>query len=1055
MKKTRRVISLCVILCIIMSCFTFMVYASDDRAYLNIVDFGAMGDGITDDQGAFDKATEEAKKSGLPVYVPPGTYLHSGIIKLDGVVMFGEKYELSIIKATTYKNECIFLTGEKAGLYNIYIIGTGGARNAWETGSSVYMDGCNDFVVANCRTVGATSSSITNIRSTNAKILNNYVSYSAADGNMNWCNSKNMEIANNLIWNAGDDGIAFTSFTNNGSAYSDQTQGVKCYNNAVFCNGGARGITINGGHNMKIYDNYVEGGVSSICIGADQSWSSTQNKDIDVFGNTLKNCGSSAPNNGGAITIRNDKGFDGNTDSSRGINIYDNNIYNPKYAAMVTYADYPVYGRVERNKIYKESNIPLYKRNSESENTKFEFNENMTYNIQDYAGDKNMPQGPDYSLKWDIPETDSNIAKGQNINVEDGEGFKYFEMDFGKDIEFNSSVIYDKKRSVDSYKIQYNKDGEWVDCAEGNENVKVKKNYLKECITTDKIKVIMYGENIKVDDFGIYKTRTLIDKVGKDYDIKLKKSSVSLGDNLEISVVSNKENRQNNAEISAYLYRERDDNIAWTMPEKVILKPQDKEAFYHIKVPKDAIQNNYKLEVFIKEGDNLTAKEKIQFNVVKMLKTEIVSNLVSKDEDLWEVGAIVTNYSSEKIPKSKISVKDGGKILNTGETRSLSDIEPGKSAYFPFKIKEKTMQDLETVVFDVAINGKSFDVITKNISFSGIMKTNKAPIIDGNITDDEWSNSVKFTLDTLSQVKMIPSWGGKEDLSGIGYTLWDKENLYIAVAVTDNVHNQTKTGADVWGGDSIQLAFDSARYNAGIYKEPGSEGYTEIGVALSGKETTGAQYTKPDNSKDGAFFSGKQKVTRSGNNTFYEISMPWNELLPDGRIPKSGDVFGFSLLINESDGGPRVGWIEYYDGIGETKNPKLYGEVRLYGENTAVNETENGNIKGYLDGELLDFSENPMVIQEGILYLPLKRIAGVLGYNIESKQKEEIFIENEQNKIILNITKNTCKINDEDVSLTTSPKLIENEPYVALSSVREVFKKFVYWDAKKQVFYIN
>ena len=44
-------------------------------ADVNVLSFGAVGDGVTDDTGAFRKAIAEAnKKGGGTVYVPAGFY---------------------------------------------------------------------------------------------------------------------------------------------------------------------------------------------------------------------------------------------------------------------------------------------------------------------------------------------------------------------------------------------------------------------------------------------------------------------------------------------------------------------------------------------------------------------------------------------------------------------------------------------------------------------------------------------------------------------------------------------------------------------------------------------------------------------------------------------------------------------------------------------------------------------------------------------------------------------------------------------------------------------
>lgn len=54
-------------------------------------DFGARGDGLTDDSRAIQRANDAAAKSGGTVYVPPGTYLARAIQQSSGVTITGPR----------------------------------------------------------------------------------------------------------------------------------------------------------------------------------------------------------------------------------------------------------------------------------------------------------------------------------------------------------------------------------------------------------------------------------------------------------------------------------------------------------------------------------------------------------------------------------------------------------------------------------------------------------------------------------------------------------------------------------------------------------------------------------------------------------------------------------------------------------------------------------------------------------------------------------------------------------------------------------------------------
>lgn len=95
--------------------------SSDNLGYASVKDNGALGDGVTDDTAAFTTALA----TGLPVFVPPGTYLLGAISLASGKTMFGVG-STSILKAkntigsslVTVNSACIFrdlaIDGNKA-----------------------------------------------------------------------------------------------------------------------------------------------------------------------------------------------------------------------------------------------------------------------------------------------------------------------------------------------------------------------------------------------------------------------------------------------------------------------------------------------------------------------------------------------------------------------------------------------------------------------------------------------------------------------------------------------------------------------------------------------------------------------------------------------------------------------------------------------------------------------------------------------------------------------------------------------------------------------------
>lgn len=72
-----------------MSACTAAPTAAASRTEINVRDYGAIGDGTTDDTSAFLKAVQAAKAGGVPVRVPRGTYSVSKTIVVDNVEVIG------------------------------------------------------------------------------------------------------------------------------------------------------------------------------------------------------------------------------------------------------------------------------------------------------------------------------------------------------------------------------------------------------------------------------------------------------------------------------------------------------------------------------------------------------------------------------------------------------------------------------------------------------------------------------------------------------------------------------------------------------------------------------------------------------------------------------------------------------------------------------------------------------------------------------------------------------------------------------------------------------
>ncbi|HEX3029946.1 MAG TPA: sugar-binding protein [Clostridia bacterium] len=156
--------------------------------------------------------------------------------------------------------------------------------------------------------------------------------------------------------------------------------------------------------------------------------------------------------------------------------------------------------------------------------------------------------------------------------------------------------------------------------------------------------------------------------------------------------------------------------------------------------------------------------------------------------------------------------------------------------------------------------------------------------------------------------------------------MWDNKYLYLGALVKDNVHSEKHTASDIWNGDSLQFSLDTQR---GVKSR--SVGIDEFGLALDDSgQLHKWRWIASNGHSEGSVDNISAVVKKNGDNMTYEAAVPWNEILQNGAKPTLNSILGFSLIVNDSDGKSRRGWIEFSGGIGGgEKDPSMFGELYL------------------------------------------------------------------------------------------------------------------------------
>ncbi len=211
---------------------------------------------------------------------------------------------------------------------------------------------------------------------------------------------------------------------------------------------------------------------------------------------------------------------------------------------------------------------------------------------------------------------------------------------------------------------------------------------------------------------------------------------------------------------------------------------------------------------------------------------------------------------------------------------------------------------------------------------------------DGNNPAKNSSTPV-FMMDTKDYVTM-GTVDGPQDLSAEARYAWDDQNLYAYITVSDDVHNNSQTGGDIWKEDCLQFGVDLTN------PATNSNTRNELGFALTneGKTVVYAWARPTGNSAPAAPITDiKAKITRDekAKTTTYDLTIPFNTVMKEPSAEIGKGRIGVSIMLNESDspaesdGGRSTFEVE----SGQLKNSTLFTNLYLIkkGEYSEMVET--------------------------------------------------------------------------------------------------------------------
>jgi hypothetical protein len=315
--------------------------------FLSVRDFGAIGNAIVNDQTSLQECLDAAAAQGKSVYIPAGVYNHSAMLTLaqgcKGI--FGDG-ETSVLKATTYGQEALRVTGDGIHLELFQLRGQGGARLSTPASQKIWLDDIDGFEINNVTIRNTTTGGLFCQGSSNGHIHHNLIEDTHADS-IHMVHgdavSHDILVEHNVVRRSGDDGIACVSGTGVGGG---KNYNITIRHNDVRFNTGGRGIGVIGGQDIFVHDNTVEGGTqqsgsggAGIMIAVEPDYDTPGNDRVCIANNLVIDAGSSQ-NNPGQHSIHLYNGVSGLVNAN--IRIANNTIQSPRRGGIGLTGSFPI-----------------------------------------------------------------------------------------------------------------------------------------------------------------------------------------------------------------------------------------------------------------------------------------------------------------------------------------------------------------------------------------------------------------------------------------------------------------------------------------------------------------------------------------------------------------------------------------------------------------------------------------------------------------------------------------------------------------------------------------
>ncbi|HID32726.1 MAG TPA: hypothetical protein EYP24_05045 [bacterium (Candidatus Stahlbacteria)] len=192
-------------------------------------------------------------------------------------------------------------------------------------------------------------------------------------------------------------------------------------------------------------------------------------------------------------------------------------------------------------------------------------------------------------------------------------------------------------------------------------------------------------------------------------------------------------------------------------------------------------------------------------------------------------------------------------------------------------------------------------VVKRKVALIPEIKIKKQTVkIDGNLNDWTGIEWINLNEESCWGSQCGAKWGGRRDISGRIALSYDDQNLYFSALITDDIHDQKKGGAGMPEGDCLILAISS---HGDPRRNDPDEDLKIIYFGLTYQGPTGFLYYPQGKGE----IEYRIEISREEDQTIYEGSISRRAIKNCGW--KRGEVLNLDLVITDSDGDSREGWL--------------------------------------------------------------------------------------------------------------------------------------------------